>query len=101
MNTASKGRRNEYKSIKLLESKGYYCVRSAASKGLFDIVAISPTKILLVQVKTGRPASQKELTKMTDFGFDYLSTYVQEHTRCEVHVWKDRAKVPEIVLVWP
>ncbi len=37
INRSAKGRRNEHKSIKLLESLGYICIRSAVSKGAFDV----------------------------------------------------------------
>ena len=33
VNKAHKGRRNEYKTIHVLEEEGYYCVRSAGSRG--------------------------------------------------------------------
>jgi Holliday junction resolvase-like predicted endonuclease len=34
-----------------LEAKGYHVSRSAASKGQFDVIAISEAEILLIQVK--------------------------------------------------
>lgn len=47
-----KGRRKEYDRIKYLEAQGYYCIRSAGSKGLFDIVALNKNEIILEQVKS-------------------------------------------------
>jgi Holliday junction resolvase len=89
MNTARKGRRNEYKSIKLLEALGYYCQRSAASKGLFDIVAISLTEVLLVQCKSNRWPSALELEQMKALA-------VPDNARKLVHLWKDRCNLPVI-----
>lgn len=48
MNTAHKGRRAEYKSIKLLEASGYVCIRAAASKGVFDLVAVKSDDIIFL-----------------------------------------------------
>ena len=35
-----------------LEAAGYACTRAAASLGVFDIVGVSPTNVVLVQCKT-------------------------------------------------
>ena len=53
MNAKRKGSRAEHKAIRILEAAGYACTRAAASLGVFDIVAIGPTDIRLVQVKCG------------------------------------------------
>ena len=37
-----KGRAFEYRIMKFLRNKGYYCLRAYASKGLYDIIAIPP-----------------------------------------------------------
>ena len=44
--------RGAHRSIMLLESAGYTCTRAAASMGCCDIIGISPTDVVLVQVKT-------------------------------------------------
>lgn len=49
----NKGIRQEYKVKKFLESKGYYVVRSAGSHGIYDLVAIGETDVLLIQLKYG------------------------------------------------
>ena len=36
----SKGRRLEYQAMYILRKEGYYCFRSAGSKGILDIIAI-------------------------------------------------------------
>lgn len=51
MNTKAKGNRLEYKTIRLLESAGYQCMRSAASLGPFDVIATYPLGIRCIQVK--------------------------------------------------
>lgn len=67
-----KGRAFEYRVMKHFRELGYYCIRSYASKGVFDFVAVPPNTsttldfndTLLVQAKTNgyvRPAEVKEL----------------------------------------
>lgn len=43
-NTAQQGARFERQCIEYLEKHGYDCIRSAASKGAVDIVAVGPHK---------------------------------------------------------
>lgn len=47
------GRSFEYRTRDLLLRAGYYVVRSAQSKGLVDLVALSKGRVLLVQCKRG------------------------------------------------
>lgn len=51
MNTKAKGNRLEYKTIHLLESAGYRCMRSAASLGPFDVIAANKLGFRCIQVK--------------------------------------------------
>lgn len=81
-----KGRRLEYKIRGILEPEGYYVVRSAGSKGLFDIVAIpvgSPKKIKLIQSKSNREPPKKEMALLREFN---CPTYCEK----EIWVWIDR-----------
>ncbi|MGB0976973.1 MAG: hypothetical protein ACPGSG_08315 [Prolixibacteraceae bacterium] len=53
------GRNFEYRIIRWLTGKGYYVVRSYASKGIFDLVAVPPkssklSRALLIQAKYSR-----------------------------------------------
>jgi len=63
------GRNFEYRVMRYFEKKGYYCMRSAGSKGQIDVVAI-PTEIktnvdvLLIQCKHGAKISKKEREKL-------------------------------------
>lgn len=52
MNTKAKGNRQEHRSMQLLESPGYCCTKSGASLGVFDVVAIGPTDVVLLQCKS-------------------------------------------------
>jgi Holliday junction resolvase len=61
MSAKAKGARNEHRSIKLLESAGYRCTRSASSLGEWDIVAIGSTDAVLVQCKTNRWPAPAEM----------------------------------------
>jgi Holliday junction resolvase len=88
MNRKRKGTRNEYRSIRLLESLGYNCVRSSASKGVFDIVAISQSDILLLQVKTNDWPGSVEMESIKLFP-------VPNGVRKLIHRWKDRARLPD------
>ena len=62
MNTSAKGRRYEYKAKEILEKAGYLVLRSAASKGPFDLVGlIPPAGVRLIQVKVNvQPAGWEE-----------------------------------------
>ena len=57
MSRYAKGARLERLARRELERLGYAVIRSAGSKGAVDLVAFSPRRILLVQVKGGRVTS--------------------------------------------
>lgn len=57
MSRYAKGARLERLARHELERRGYAVIRSAGSKGAVDLVAFSPHRILLVQVKGGRVTS--------------------------------------------
>ena len=67
MNCKAKGNRNEYKTMRLLEAVGYECFRMAASKGAFDVTAVSPSDVLLIQVKSNRLPSAFEMETIKAF----------------------------------
>jgi Holliday junction resolvase len=61
INKYQKGARLERKVIHDLEEKGWFCVRSAGSKGALDIVAFKGDDRLFIQAKNnGKPLSLKE-----------------------------------------
>jgi Holliday junction resolvase len=61
-----KGYLRELEVMRILRGSGNFQVvfMSAASHSPFDIVAISKSKVLLLQVKTGRFNFKKELEKL-------------------------------------
>lgn len=89
MNTAAKGRRNEHRSRELLERDGYRVLRSAGSKGAFDLIAIGPADVLLIQCKSNRWPSSAELAEMAAFP-------VPAGCRRLVHRWRDRQREPDV-----
>jgi Holliday junction resolvase len=76
--------------MKILEQAGYHCTRAGASLGLFDVVAVGPADVRLVQVKAGG---------------EYLSSIERERitglvvpTNVTRECWRfpDRCKTPAI-----
>ena len=61
-----KGYLKELEVMRILRNSGRFQVvfRSAASHSPFDIVAVSKSKILLLQVKTGKFSFKKEFEKL-------------------------------------
>lgn len=53
MNAKAKGTRAEHRAMRILEAAGYVCTRAGASLGLFDVIAVGPADVRLVQVKAG------------------------------------------------
>ena len=84
-----KGRRNEHRTQHLLERLGYHTVRSAGSLGPFDVVGISATEVVLIQVKTNGWPGTHEMETMREFP-------CPTGTRKVIHRWNDRAYLPVI-----
>lgn len=87
MKRKQKGTRNEYKTMRLLETVGYECFRMAASKGAFDVIAVSVSDVLLIQVKSNRMPSAFEMETIKAFE-------CPANARKLVHVWQDRKRLP-------
>lgn len=87
-----KGTRNEYKCMRQLESEGYACTRSAASLGVWDIIAIRKDSVRLIQVKTNRRPGTVEMEAMRSFECPPSCSR-------ELWVYKDRQRLPAIVEV--
>ena len=92
MNRKAKGNRNEYRSIAILETAGYRCTRCAASLGVWDVVGIRPTDIILVQVKTRDWPGSAEMELLRLFR-------VPPSCRKVIHRWRDRARVPDVRVI--
>jgi len=82
-----KGSRNERRSVKLLETAGYTCMKSGGSIGIFDIIGISATDIVLVQVKSNCNPSPVEIETMELF-------ICPKNCRKLIHRWNDYSRFP-------
>lgn len=96
MNAKRKGWRREDQARKQLEKEGYYVTRSGGSLGLWDLIAIRASwgtgeivmpLVRLVQVKSNRPPSRKEMACLRSF-----KTFEGEMSR-EVWIYPDRKPV--------
>ncbi len=92
MNRASKGRRQEYRSRRLLEASGYLVVRAAASKvegGAFDLVGFGDGGLALVSVKSNAwpPAHEIEALRLWP---------APPGTIRLVHRWVDGRREPDV-----
>jgi Holliday junction resolvase len=92
MNTKAKGSRRERRAIALLEAAGYRCTRAAASLGTFDVVAVGPRDVKLLQVKSGRWPGSVELEAIQLFA---CPSFVSK----EVWRWNDYARQPVVKVV--
>jgi len=68
-----KGRQYEYKTQKLLENSGWQVIRSAGSKGPYDLVAIHKTDkiVALIQVKYNKKLKQKMQAQIENVDTNY------------------------------
>ena len=92
MNAKRKGSRNERRSIALLEASGYLCTRAAASLGVFDIVGIGPSDIVLCQVKTRDFPGSVEMETIRSFPCPPLCKKL-------IHRWRDHHRNPDVRMV--
>lgn len=89
MNRKRKGTRNEHRSMRLLEAAGYRCTRSSASLGVFDIIAVGSTDLVLVQVKSRDWPGVLEMERIREFASP-------PNARKLVHRWRPRQRVPDV-----
>ena len=83
-----RGRATEYRVIDELKEQGYACVRAASSKGNWDVVAVSPDRVLLISCKR---------TSKADYARDTLTAETKRLTQIvvppnavqEIWVWLD------------
>jgi Holliday junction resolvase len=90
VNCAVKGRRSEHRARALLEAAGYVVCRSAASKGLVDLVAWNDHQVRFISVKAGSAyasALEREQLKL-----------MPRPTNSSAEIWRfpDRAQKPLI-----
>jgi hypothetical protein len=63
-----RGRAFEYRVASLLRAAGWTVIRSAGSHGPFDLVAVRPARVVLLQLKASfsRPAAQRLERELAD-----------------------------------
>lgn len=90
MSKYSKGAKFENDVIRHLEKKGMYCIRSAGSKGIVDVIAIrryrETTIVHMIQCKYGNATmsknDKKELIELANkFGFLPLYAHKRKNAR--------------------
>ena len=89
MKTKRKGNRNEHRTMALLEAAGYSCTRSGGSLGVFDVVGIGSTDLVLVQVKSNEWPRSDEMEQLRLFA-------VPANCRRLIHRWRDRVRLPDV-----
>jgi Holliday junction resolvase len=89
MHAKAKGTRREYASKQPLEAAGYTVFRMAGSHGLFNLIGISATDIVLVQVKSRDWPSRAEREAITAFS-------APRPCRKLVHRYRDGQRQPDI-----
>ena len=89
MNAKRKGTRNEHRSRLLLEAAGYAVTRAAASLGLWDLIGVGSTDVVLVPVKTWDWPGTAEMETLSSFR-------VPPNCRRLVHRWRERQRVPDV-----
>lgn len=85
MSRYSKGAKFENDVIKHLEKKGMYCIRSAGSKGIVDVIAIiryrDKTIVHMIQCKYGNATmnkqDKKELTELAN-KYNFIPVYAHK-----------------------
>jgi len=88
----AKGARNEHKTMRYLEALGYACTRAAASLGVFDVVAVGPRDVKLLQVKSNRWPGSVEMEAIELFACPSSCTK-------EIWRWNDHARQPVVKVI--
>ena len=93
MSAKRKGTAAEHRTMRVLEAAGYACTRAAGSLGAWDVIAIGPGDVRLVQVKAGRrpyccPAERE--------GLELFQVPENGVVRKELWLWRDYARTPQI-----
>ena len=88
-NDKAKGSRNERRSKVILEAAGYAVCRAAASLGVWDLIGVSATDVVLCQVKTRDWPGSAEMETLREFP-------APPNARKLVHRWRDRQRAPDV-----
>jgi Holliday junction resolvase len=89
MNAKRKGNRDEHRRKAILEAAGYAVTRAAGSLGAWDLIGVSATDMVLVQVKSNRPLAPAERESLKLFPCPL-------NCKRLVHVWLDRQRWPRV-----
>jgi hypothetical protein len=93
INTTAKGARLERKTIEIMKADGFECMRSAASKGPFDVVCFRYDVVKCIQVKANRMPGKKEMDNLK-------SIILPEACQKIIFVFKDgKPNDPEIIIL--
>jgi len=92
MKTKAKGSRQERKVKKILEAKGFFCVKSGASLSEFDLICWNKGVVRFIQVKSNY-CPPKEKKKIKRFKI------IPGNGRKEIWIWKDYQRKPIIEIV--
>ncbi len=93
MNIKRKGTRNEHRSIKLLESLGYHCIRSAGSLGPFDVVAYNDIGVIFLQIKSNLWPSALEMERLKE-------ERIPPNCLKLIHRWNDHTTKPVVQQIY-
>lgn len=72
MSQYSKGANFERRVKKHFEDDGWYVIRAAGSKGLFDLICFKAGMIFAIQVKLDGVLSRNEREQMAEWGRSHL-----------------------------
>lgn len=92
MTNYERGRRYEYKSIRLLEASGYECTRSAGSKGVADVIAVGKDAVLFVQIKVDCKPTPAEVEQFELF-------HCPPNCVKAFHLWRKGAREPIVKVI--
>lgn len=78
----------ELKAMEALRAEGYVVARTAGSHSPFDIVAVGPHGVRLIQVKRAKHKALPSLLRVA--AEDLRAVPRAQGVQCEVWVWVDR-----------
>ena len=101
MNAKAKGSRNERRSRALLEAVGYRVTRAAGSLGEWDLIGLSATDVVLVQVKTRDwPGTLERLEAGMIFTIEPMINAGRRDIRQMVDGWTIKTKDRSLSAQW-
>jgi hypothetical protein len=89
MNIDAKCRRNEHLTKRIFETAVYAVTRTAGSFGAWDLMGVSVTDVVVIQLKLNRPPALAE--RETLVGFSCPPNCMRP-----VRVWVDRQRRPRV-----